>query len=408
MFTVSAPPPPITQYETPVSTSSQQLRPAIYTESPNDGIYITKKGTIIVGKNSPYEISGFSIVETEGNITFELKSNLPLKGLSEPRAKAKRIGYGDLFLYYPNTTAGIRFTGKKIGVYHEVKTVNNAKFHFGNKTKTDYIKRLKSAKAYDAKMLFPPDWKTHIKTGSLFSRNLNVSEIKTGNHYVIRITMPRNQLPDGQFVAYLPTECMNDYVMGTYPLTGNTQIEEEEGKVPKEVSEMMEKLNLPGAADAPKFLASNLLTPEILTGMGTLGVSVPAIAPISSLLAALGALWGFSSSSESVPSEYPIEQVAASPQVAESSLQISENLLTVDDSSVQAPQKSLNNLGNSLPISNDPLISSSTSETPTSNTPSEAVPEPKITGAVAIAIGLGTMFRRKSNRQRKDDDDNQE
>ena len=98
---------------------------------------------------------------------------------------------------------------------------------------------------------------------------------------------------------------------------------------------------------------------------------------------------------------------SASSQVAESSLQISENPLAVADNSIQAPQKSLNNLGNSLPISNDPLISSSTSETPTSNTPSEAVPEPKITGAVAIAIGLGTMFRRKSNQQRKDDD-NQE
>ena len=407
MFTVSAPPPPITQYETPVSTSSQQLRPAIYTESPNDGIYITKKGKIIVGKNSPYEISGFSIVETEGNITFELKSNLPLKGLSEPRAKAKRIGYGDLFLYYPNTTAGVRFTGKKTGIYHDIKTVNNAKFHFGNKTKTDYIKRLKSAKAYDAKMVFPPDWKTHIKTGSLFSRNLNVSEIKTGNHYVIRITMPRNQLPEGQFVAYLPTECMNDYVMGTYPLTGNTQIEEEEGKVPKEVSEMMEKLNLPGAADAPKFLASNLLTPEILTGMGKLGVSVPAIAPISSLLAAMGALWGLSPSSENSPSEYPIEQVAASPQVAES-LQISDNSLAVADSSVQFPTQLPNSSPNSLPISSDALMPSTKPETPTSNTPSQAVPEPRITGAVAIAIGLGTMFRRKSNRQRKDDDDNQE
>ena len=407
MFTVSAPPPPITQYETPVSTSSQQLRPAIYTESPNDGIYITKKGKIIVGKNSPYEISGFSIVETEGNITFELKSNLPLKGLSEPRAKAKRIGYGDLFLYYPNTTAGIRFTGKKIGVYHEVKTVNNAKFHFGNKTKTDYIKRLKSANAYDAKMVFPPDWKTHIKTGSLFSRNLNVSEIKTGNHYVIRITMPRNQLPEGQFVAYLPTECMNDYVMGTYPLTGNTQIEEEEGKVPKELSEMMEKLNLPGAADAPQFLASNLLTPEILTGMGTLGVSVPAIAPISSLLAAMGALSGLSPSSENSPSEYPIEQVAASPQVAES-LQISDNSLTGDDSSVQFPTQLPNSSPNSLPISSDALMPSTKPETPTSNTPSQAVPEPRITGAVAIAIGLGTMFRRKSKGERKEEDDNKE
>ena len=407
MFTVSAPPPPLTQYETPVSTSSQQLRPAIYTESPNDGIYITKKGKIIVGKNSPYEISGFSIVETEGNITFEIESNLPLKGLSEPRAKAKRIGYGDLFLYYPNTTAGVRFTGKKTGIYHHVKTVNNAKFHFGNKTKTDYIKRLKSANAYDAKMVFPPDWKTHIKTGSLFSRNLNVSEIKTGNHYVIRITMPRNQLPDGQFVAYLPTECMNDYVMGTYPLTGNTQIEEEEGKVPKEVSEMMEKLNLPGAADAPQFLASNLLTPEILTGMGTLGVSVPAIAPISSLLAAMGALWGLSPSSENPPSEYPIEQVAASSQVAES-LQISENPLAVADSSVQFPTQLPNSSPNSLPISSDALMPSTKPETPTSNTPSQAVPEPRITGAIAIAIGLGTMFRRKSNRQIKDDDDNQE
>lgn len=407
MFTVSAPPPPLTQYETPVSTSSQQLRPAIYTESPNDGIYITKKGKIIVGKNSPYEISGFSIVETEGNITFEIESNLPLKGLSEPRAKAKRIGYGDLFLYYPNTTAGVRFTGKKTGIYHHVKTVNNAKFHFGNKTKTDYIKRLKSANAYDAKMVFPPDWKTHIKTGSLFSRNLNVSEIKTGNHYVIRITMPRNQLPDGQFVAYLPTECMNDYVMGTYPLTGNTQIEEEEGKVPKEVSEMMEKLNLPGAADAPKFLASNLLTPEILTGMGTLGVSVPAIAPISSLLAAMGALWGLSPSSENPPSEYPIEQVAASSQVAES-FQISDNSLTGDDSSVQFPTQLPNSSPNSLPISSDALMPSTKPETPTSNTPSQAVPEPRITGAVAIAIGLGTMFRRKSKGERKEEDDNKE
>ena len=199
--------------------------------------------------------------------------------------------------------------------------------------------------------------------------------------------MPRNQLPEGQFVAYLPTECMNDYVMGTYPLTGNTQLEEEEGKAPKEVSAMMEKLNLPGAADAPKFLASNLLTPEILTGMGTLGVSVPAIAPISSLLAAMGALWGVSSSSESVASEYPIEQVAASPQVAESSLQISENPLKVADSSLQAPTQLPNSSANSLPISGDFFIPSSKSETPTSNTPSEAVPEPRMTGAIAIAIG---------------------
>jgi hypothetical protein len=407
MFTIPSPPPPITQYETPVSTSSQQLQPAIYTESPNDGIYITKKGKIIVGKNSPYEISGFSIIETKGNITFELKSNLPLKGLSEPRAKAKRIGYGDLLLYYPNTTAGVRFTGKKTGIYHDVKTVNNAKFHFGNKTTKDYIKRLKSADAYDAKMLFPPDWKTHIKAGSLFSKNLKVTEVKIGNHYVIRIRMPRNQLPEGQFVAYLPTECINDYVMGTYPLAGNTQVEEEEGKTPKEVSALMEKLNLPGSADTPKFLASNLLTPEILTGMGTLEVSVPAIAPISSLLVAMGALWGLSPSSENPPSEYPIEQVAASPQVAES-LQISENPLAVADSSVQVPTQLPNSSPNSPQSSSDALMPLTKPETSTSNTPSEAVPEPKITGAIAIAIGLGTMFRRKSNRQRKEDDDNKE
>ena len=219
--------------------------------------------------------------------------------------------------------------------------------------------------------------------------------------------MPRNQLPEGQFVAYLPTECMNDYVMGTYPLTGNTQIEEEEGKVPKEVSEMMEKLNLPGAADAPQFLASNLLTPEILTGMGTLGVSVPAIAPISSLLAAMGALSGLSPSSENSPSEYPIEQVAASPQVAES-FQISDNSLTGDDSSVQFPTQLPNSSPNSLPISSDALMPSTKPETPTSNTPSQAVPEPRITGAVAIAIGLGTMFRRKSKGERKEEDDNKE
>ncbi|MEB3120617.1 MAG: hypothetical protein VKL41_05275, partial [Snowella sp.] len=207
---------------------------------------------------------------------------------------------------------------------------------------------------------------------------------------------------------YLPTECMNDYVMGTYPLAGNTQIEEEEGKAPKEVSEMMEKLNLPSAVDAPKFLASNLLMPEMLTGMGTLGVSVPAIAPISSLLAAVGTLWGFSSSSESVPSEYPIEEVAASPQVAESSLQISETPLKVAENSVQAPPALLPNLGNAPQTSGDPLLSSSQVETPTSNTPSEAVPEPRITGAIAIAIGLGTMFRRKSKGERKEEDDNKE
>ncbi|MFM7575176.1 MAG: hypothetical protein ACKO4S_18940 [Snowella sp.] len=40
-------------YEMPVSTSSQQLRPAIYTESRNDGVYMTKKGKIVVGKHSP-------------------------------------------------------------------------------------------------------------------------------------------------------------------------------------------------------------------------------------------------------------------------------------------------------------------------------------------------------------------
>ena len=388
MFTVSAPPPPITQYETPVSTSSQQLRPAIYTESPNDGIYITKKGKIIVGKNSPYEISGFSIVETEGNITFEIESNLPLKGLSEPRAKAKRIGYGDLFLYYPNTTAGVRFTGKKTGIYHHVKTVNNAKFHFGNKTKTDYIKRLKSANAYDAKMVFPPDWKTHIKTGSLFSRNLNVSEIKTGNHYVIMITMLRNQLPEGQFVAYLPTECMNDYVMGTYPLAGNTQIEEEEGKTPKEVSEMMEKLNLPGAADAPKFLASNILTPEILTGMGTLGVSVPAIASISSLVAGLGALLGLSSSSENPPVDYPITE-NSSPVISNSPSQ---------SPPVDTPVAI-------LPLVEPPIVPP-TERPIVPDNPVNAVPEPKIVGAIAVCIGFGAIFKRKSNRVKKEDDDN--
>jgi hypothetical protein len=404
MFTIPSPPPPITQYEMPVSTSSPQLRPAIYTEPPNDGIYMTKKGKVVVGKNSPYEISGFSIVETEGNITFEIESNLPLKGLPEPRAKAKRIGYGDLLLYYPNTTAGVRFTGKNTGIYHDVKTVNNAKFHFGNKTTKDYIKRLKSAKAYDANMLFPPDWKTHIQKGSLFSENVKVTETKTANHYVIRITMPRNQLPEGQFVAYLPTECINDYVMGTYPLAGNTQIEEEEGKTPKEVSEMMEKLNLPSAADAPEFLASNILTPEILTGMGTVGVSVPAIASISSLLAGLGALWGFSSSSESPPSEYPIEQVAASPKAVASSAQTTENPLTIADSSVQVPTELPNSSPNSPQSSSDALIPSPKPETPASNTPSKAVPEPRTTGAIAIALGLGAIFKRKYNRTTKDDE----
>jgi hypothetical protein len=401
MFTIPSPPPPITHYETPVSRSSQQLRPAIYTESPNDGIYMTKKGKIIVGKNSPYEISGFSIVESEGNITFEIESNLSLSGLSEPRAKAKRIGYGDLLLYYPNTTAGVRFTGKTRGIYHDVTTVNNAKFHFGNKTKADYIKRLKSAHVYDAKMLFPPEWETHIKTGSLFSENLKVTESKTANHYVIRITMPRNQLPEGQFVAYLPTECINDYVMGTYPLVGNTQVEEEEGKAPKEVSEMMEKLNLPGAADAPKFLVSNILTPEILTGMGTVGVSVPAIASISSLLAALGALWGLSSSSESPPVVYPITENSP-PAISNPP----SNIPSVDPPVAIIPPVDPP-IVNPIDPPVDPPIVPPVDPPIVPDNPDNAVPEPRIVGAIAVSVAFGVIFKRKANRVKKEDDDNQ-
>ena len=185
MFTIPSPPPVIAPYEvpveSPVAASSQQVTPAIYRESPNDGIYMTKQGKVVVGKNSPYEISEFSIIEKEGMITFQIESNLPLKGLSEPRAKAKRIGYGDLLLYYQNTTAGIRFSGKQPGIYHNVRAVNNAKFHFGNKTTKEYIKRLKSANAYDSNMMFPPEWTTHIKTGSLFSQNVKVTEVKKNN-----------------------------------------------------------------------------------------------------------------------------------------------------------------------------------------------------------------------------------
>jgi hypothetical protein len=120
----------------------------------------------------------------------------------------------------------------------------------------------------------------------------------------------------------------------------------------------------------------------------------------------MGALWGLSPSSENPPSEYPIEQVAASPQVAES-FQITENPLAVADSSVQAPTQLLNT-PNSPQSSSDALMPSTKPETPTSNTPSQAVPEPRITGAVAIAIGLGTMFRRKSKGERKEEDDNKE
>ena len=149
-----------------------------YPESKNDGIYLSGKHQVIVGEKSPYEILGFSMVETQDNLTFSIKSNLPLAGLPEPRANKQHIGYGDLILYYKNTKIGIKFTDQNKGVYSNITVINDAANHFGSQTPQDYIDRVKSASNHNFNGILPPEWVTHMGTGTLLSREVNVTQIQ--------------------------------------------------------------------------------------------------------------------------------------------------------------------------------------------------------------------------------------
>ena len=282
LFTLSEPSPPI-NYVIPPVVSTQKI--SHYDESRNDGFFLSQQGKHVVGRKSPYEFQYFSIVENSKEITFQLQSNLPLKGLPEKRAKAKRIGYGDLLLYYPNTTVGIKLTGKNQGIYHNVKTVNNANLHFGNKTPQEYVKRLKVAKAYDPEMKFPPEWVTNLRSDSLFSKNLNVSEtkIEKDNSYLIEITVQKDLLPEGNFTAYLPSECINDYVLAMYS--------------PTEKAELSETFDFLEAPESLQFASSGIPNAAIAQSIGAFDFGIPAFLA----LATGSAIWGFSSGSTNFP-----------------------------------------------------------------------------------------------------------
>jgi hypothetical protein len=221
-------------YEDSVSFASAPI--IRFKESKNDGVFLYGKKQVIVGKKSPYEIFEFSISETPNEITFSIESNLPLEGLPEPRARNKHVGYGDLMLYYKNAKIGIKFAGRNKGIYSNITTINNTENYFGSKTPQIYINRLKSASVHDSNRILPPEWVTHVGRGALLSKEVEVEQVMENQYHHIQITVSKKDLPKGSFTAYLPTECINDYVLGEYALA--SELTNDEAEVPNDLSSL--------------------------------------------------------------------------------------------------------------------------------------------------------------------------
>lgn len=218
-------------------------------DSFNDG---SQAGT--VGPNSVYEFYGLALTEVDDKVYVGINSNLSLAGASSNHANDGHIGYGDLFFNFSGNNAqqtqadknffAVRFTGysesgaPELGVYTDVTGRNIAKQNSGFKHLNYYYNRVNNAyggsaslgdlsrseadtyfgNGYDSKWKLPNSIASGTKVGdiamldstALSAAGLDFGHFNTSGNYTFGFSFDRSLLPDGDFMAHLFAECLND------------------------------------------------------------------------------------------------------------------------------------------------------------------------------------------------------
>ncbi|PPT07554.1 hypothetical protein CKA32_005267 [Geitlerinema sp. FC II] len=218
-------------------------------DSFNDGYDL---GTI--GENSNFEFYGLALTEVNDRVYVGINSNLSLAGASSNHANDGHIGYGDLFFNFSGDNAqqtqadsnffAVRFTGysdsgaPELGVYTNVTGRNVAKANsgfkhlkhhrnsVGNKGGSASLGDLNQygeadayfGNGYDNNYKLPNSIASGTKVGdiamldstALGAAGLDFGHFGASGDYTFGFSFDRSLLPDGDFMAHLFAECIND------------------------------------------------------------------------------------------------------------------------------------------------------------------------------------------------------
>ncbi|MGC9504770.1 XDD3 family exosortase-dependent surface protein [Baaleninema sp.] len=232
-------------------------------DSFNDGYNL---GTI--GENSNFEFYGMALTEVDDQVYVGINSNLSLDGVSSSYASDKHIGYGDLFFNFSGDNAqqtqadsnffGVHFAtnsdsgAPELGVYTNVTGRNVAKANSGfrhlkhhrnsvsNKGGSASLGDLNQygdadayfGNGYDTNYRLPNSIASGTKAGdialldgaALSSAGLDFGHFGASGNHTFGFSFDRDLLPDGDFMAHLFAECLNDGVV----MAGNLAPYEEE------------------------------------------------------------------------------------------------------------------------------------------------------------------------------------
>lgn len=241
-------------------------------DSFNDGSDLGSRGS-----SSNYEFYGMAIKATADRVFVGINSNLGLGGQYSSGAQDKYIHYGDLFLNFTGNSLAkaegslfaIKFDAgndsgvNEVGVYGNVVSQNvtatNAGFrtmdhhrNWANQQGTASMGDLGYREVVNGDFYFQQNSRavsTSIRTGtflggiSLLGREelsalgLNFTPVDAGvqGRHTFGFSFDRGLLPDGDFIAHLFAECINDglALRGALPTIVAQTIEEDPESVPE-------------------------------------------------------------------------------------------------------------------------------------------------------------------------------
>lgn len=236
-------------------------------DSFNDGSQAGQRG-----ENSNFEFYGMALKETADKVYIALNSNLALGGESDGVAEDKAIHYGEFFFNFTGENLGdsqgdlfaIKFDAgndsgvDEIGVYGNVVGMNVTKNNNGFSSMSSH--RDWANKAGTASMGDLSHDDEYFQQGSravsnsiesgdylggisllddvqLANAGLNFGAVNSGvaGHHTFGFSFDRNLLPDGDFIAHVFAECINDglAMMGNLPTIPVPEVDDDTAATPE-------------------------------------------------------------------------------------------------------------------------------------------------------------------------------
>ena len=224
------------------------------------------------GENSNFEFYGMALKETADKVYIALNSNLGLGGEYDKRAADKAIHYGDFFFNFTGSDLGdsqgdlfaVKFDAgndsgvSEVGVYGNVVGMNVTKNNNGFSSMASH--RNWANKAGTASMGELSHDDEYFQQGSravsnsiesgdylggisllddeqLANAGLNFGAVNSGvaGRHTFGFSFDRNLLPDGDFIAHVFAECINDglAMMGNLPTIPVPEVDDDTAATPE-------------------------------------------------------------------------------------------------------------------------------------------------------------------------------